>query len=161
MPSRMHGEYLRRLFLSNDLASGRYVVDGMPVGLSNIDVPMFVVGTEWDHVAPWRSVYKILLQADADVTFVLTTGGHNVGIVNPPPGAAREYRIGTHPQTAAYVAPDQWREAHDPVAGSWWPAWVQWLQTNSSAPGAPPVMGAPALGVGPIEAAPGSYVFDR
>ncbi len=161
MPYRMHSEYLRRLFLNNDLAAGRYVVGGMPVGLSNIDVPMFVVATEWDHVAPWRSVYKIHLQADVDVTFALTTGGHNVGIINPPTNSKREYRMGTHPHTAAYVSPDHWLEAHDPVPGSWWPAWVQWLKTNSSAPVAPPTLGAPAIGLGPIEAAPGSYVFDR
>jgi polyhydroxyalkanoate synthase len=161
MPYRMHSEYLRRLFLNNDLASGRYVVDGMPVGLSNIDVPMFVVATAWDHVAPWKSVYKIHLQADVDVTFVLTTGGHNVGIVNPPTSSKREYRMGTHPHTAAYVSPDHWSETRDPIPGSWWPAWVKWLKTNSSAPGAPPKMGAPAIGLRPIEAAPGSYVFDR
>ena len=161
MPYRMHSEYLRRLFLNNDLASGRYVVGGMPVGLSNIDAPMFVVATAWDHVAPWKSVYKIHLQADTDLTFVLTTGGHNVGIVNPPKSSKREYRMGTHPQTAAYVSPDHWLETHNPIPGSWWPAWVDWLKTNSSLPGAPPTMGAPALGLGPIEGAPGSYVFDR
>lgn len=161
MPYRMHSEYLRRLFLSNDLASGRYVVGDTPVGLSNIEVPMFVVATAWDHVAPRKSVYKIHLQADVDITFVLSTGGHNVGIVNPPDGSKRDYRIGTHPHTAAYVSPDHWLETHDPVPGSWWPAWVEWLKKNSSAPGAPPSLGAPDFGLGPIEAAPGSCVFDR
>ena len=161
MPYRMHSEYLRRLFLNNDLASGRYVVGDTPVGLSNIDVPMFVGATAWDHVAPWKSVYKIHLQARVDITFVLTTGGHNAGIVNPPKGSKREYRIGTHPHTAAYVSPEHWLETHGPVPGSWWPAWIEWLKRNSSAPAAPPTIGAPAFGLGPIEAAPGSYVFDR
>ena len=161
MPYRMHSEYLRRLFLSNDLASGRYVVDGKPIGLSNIDVPMFAVATAWDHVAPWKSVYKIHLQADVDVTFLLTSGGHNMGIVNPPKGSKRDYRIATHPHTAAYVSPEDWLESHGPVAGSWWPAWVEWLKMNSSMPGTPPAMGAPGNGLAPIEAAPGSYVFDR
>jgi len=161
MPYRMHSEYLRRLFLNNDLASGRYVVGEMPVGLSNIDVPMFVLATEWDHVAPWKSVYKSHLQADVDVTFALTTGGHNAGIVNPPTGSKREYRIGTHPHMAAYVSPDQWLETHRPNPGSWWPEWMLWLKSNSSACEPPPPMGAPALGLKPIESAPGSYVFDR
>ena len=149
------------MFLNNDLASGRYVVGGMPVVLSNIDVPMFVVATAWDHVAPWKSVYKIHLPADVDVTFALTTGGHNAGIVNPPKSSKGEFRIGTHPHTAPYVSPDHWLETHDPIAGSWWPAWMEWLKINSSAPDAPPTMGAPALGLSPVEAAPGSYVFDR
>ncbi|WP_246789936.1 alpha/beta hydrolase [Bradyrhizobium sp. CCBAU 51765] len=161
MPYRMHSEYLRQLFLNNDLAAGRYVVGGMPVGLSNIDVPMFVVATAWDHVAPWKSVYKIHLQADVDLTFVLTTGGHNVGIVNPPKSSTRQYRMGTQPHTATYISPDHWLETHDSIAGSWWGAWVDWLKTNSSAPGAPPTMGATAIGLSPIEGAPGSYVFDR
>src|ERR1700730_6816503 len=79
MPFRMHSEYLRRLFLRNDLATGRYVVDDRPVWFGDIRVPCFAVGTVTDHVAPWRSVYKIHLQECREVTFVLTSGGHNTG----------------------------------------------------------------------------------
>ena len=52
MPYRMHSEYLRKLFLNNDLAEGRYLVDGRPISLSDIRAPMFAVGTIRDHVAP-------------------------------------------------------------------------------------------------------------
>ena len=68
----MHSEYLRKLFLNNDLAEGRYLVEGKPISLSDIHAPMFVVGTVRDHVAPWRSTYKINYQVEADVTYLLT-----------------------------------------------------------------------------------------
>jgi polyhydroxyalkanoate synthase len=88
MPYRMHSDYLRRLFLNNDLAEGRFIVTGKPVVLGDIRVPIFAVGTVSDHVAPWHSTYKIHLQTDTEVTYLLTTGGHNVGIVSELAGIA-------------------------------------------------------------------------
>ena len=95
MPYRMHTEYLRRLFLDNDLAEGRYQVGGRKSALTDIRAPLFAVGTETDHVAPWRSVYKFHLLTDTEVTFVLTSGGHNAGIVSEPGHPHRHYRVAT------------------------------------------------------------------
>ena len=54
-------EYLRQAVPEQRFADGRYHVDGRPVGRADIRAPIFVVGTERDHVAPWRSVHKITL----------------------------------------------------------------------------------------------------
>src|SRR6516225_5114625 len=93
MPARMHSEYLRKLFLRNDLAEGRYEAGGRPVTLADVHVPLFVVGTVKDRVAPWRSVYKIHRLTDAEVTFVLAAGGHNAGIVSEPGHPRRGYQL--------------------------------------------------------------------
>ncbi|GAB3438686.1 alpha/beta fold hydrolase [Massilia solisilvae] len=161
MPYRMHSEYLRRLFLKNDLFEGRYRIDDAPVALADIHVPMFVVATETDHVAPWKSVYKINLVAGADVTFVLTSGGHNAGIVSEPGHRNRHYRLARRTNGDTYLAPDDWVAATAQRDGSWWPAWTDWLESSSSGRIAPPTMGAAGLGYVPICAAPGQYVLER
>ena len=159
MPYRMHAQYLRRLFLNNDLALGRYRVTGKPVALADVHAPMFVVGTESDHVAPWRSVYKIHLLASGEITFALTTGGHNMGIVSPPGTPKRGYRLLTHSHEGRYIDADTYLAQAARHEGSWWTAWFAWLDAHSSGAEAPPRMGAPTKGYPPIEPAPGSYVM--
>jgi polyhydroxyalkanoate synthase subunit PhaC len=159
MPYQMHSEYLRRLFLSNDLANGRYTVNGEHVILNNITVPIFAVSTVWDHVAPWVSVYKIIINTETDVTFVLTTGGHNAGIVSEPGRPNRSYQISTQFKGDPHVSPEQWQQMTPHNTGSWWPAWQQWLVNHSSLKISPPSLGNPQKGYKPLRAAPGKYVL--
>lgn len=160
MPYRMHSEYLRHLFLENDLAEGRYLVEGRPVALSDIHVPIFAVGTQTDHVAPWVSVYKIHLLTDTDLTFVLTSGGHNVGIVSGPGHADRTYQISHRAPEARFVDYEAWRAATPVREGSWWPAWTAWLRQHSTEPGPPPALGAPDRGYPALADAPGRYILE-
>ncbi|HXQ50576.1 MAG TPA: alpha/beta fold hydrolase [Stellaceae bacterium] len=161
LPYRMQSEYLRRLFLENDLAEGRFAVGGRPVALTDIRVPIFAVGTRTDHVAPWRSAYKINLLTDTDVSFLLTSGGHNVGIVSEPGRPGRQYQFATRGAAERYTDPDRWAAATQVNEGSWWPVWAAWLVERSGEPVPAPSMGAPHRGYAPLDAAPGQYVRER
>jgi len=160
MPYRMHSEYLRRFFLNNDLAEGRYEVSGRPISLRDIHIPLFAVSTITDHVAPWRSVYKIQMLTDADVTFVLSNGGHNAGVVNPPGHPRRHHQIATHREEEKYIDPDAWQKAAVHHEGSWWPCWRDWLVRQSSEQIPPPPIGARPRGYAPLADAPGTYVLE-
>lgn len=157
MPYRMHSEYLRELFLNNDLAEGRYHVNGKPIALSDLHKPMFVVGTLRDHVAPWRSVHKIHFLAEADTTFVLANGGHNAGIVAAPDEGDRSYQMMTKKASDPYVGPDEWIKLAPSHEGSWWGEWVRFLAAHSGSLVAPPSLD----GGRSLQDAPGSYVLQH
>jgi polyhydroxyalkanoate synthase len=161
MPARMHSEYLRGIFLENRITAGRFAVEGRVIALKDIRAPMFVVATESDHIAPWRSVYKTQLFTGADLRFVLTRGGHNGGILSEPGHPRRHYRIGHRRPGALYMDPDSWLVRHAPIEGSWWTEYGGWLAEHSSGPVAPPPMGAAAAGYPPLMPAPGSYIHQR
>ena len=162
MPYRMHTEYLYRLYMDNELSAGRFPVHGEPVSLQTITAPAFIVGTETDHVAPWKSVYKIdALVGSADFTFLLTSGGHNAGIVSGPVHPKRKHRVRTRAPGERHLGADEWLATTAPQPGSWWPTWAKWLAAHSSARRAPPSMGAPERGYAPLLPAPGEYVLAR
>jgi polyhydroxyalkanoate synthase len=158
MPARMHSEYLRGLFLENRLTAGRFAVEERVIALKDISAPIFAVGTETDHIAPWRSVYKTQLFTDNDLTFVLTSGGHNGGIVNEPEAERGHFRIARRPAGALYDGPDAWFAQNAAQPGSWWSEWADWLKARSSGVTSPPATGASEKGFPPLGAAPGTYV---
>ncbi len=161
LPYQMHSEYLRSLYLRNDLAEGRLRVVGRPVTLTDIRVPIFAVSTVKDHVAPWRSVYKLHLLTDTSLTFVLTTGGHNAGIVSEPGHPHRSFQMTTHNEGHHYVDPETWQATAAHQEGSWWPVWQSWLEEHSSGLVPAPPMGATHAGYPPLANAPGGYVLEE
>lgn len=161
MPARMHSRYLRELFLYNSLSEGRYEVDGEPVTLINITEPIFCVATKADHVAPWESVFKIHYLTPTEICFVLTSGGHNAGIVSDPRRPDRNYQILTRTAGGKYIAPKTWLNQAALHEGSWWPAWSKWLKKRSGPPVLPPGMGNPGQGYPELMDAPGNYVHEK
>ena len=153
---------LRGLFLENRLTAGRYAVEGRVVALKDIRVPMFVVATEADHIAPWQSVYKAHLFTDNELTFVLTNGGHNAGIVSEPGHHGRYYRVMMRHPSDRYVDSDTWLAHAMRVEGSWWPEWTSWLADRSDGRRIePPPLGSPRRGLVPLCRAPGTYVYQH
>ena len=159
LPCRMHSEYLRKLFLDNELAEGRFMVGDKPIALADVRVPVFAVGTELDHVAPWRSTYKINLQTDTEVTYVLATGGHNAGIVSEPGHPGRSYRVAAKKAGDRYLDPEHYLIMARRKDGSWWPEWVAWLNSRSGAPTRPPPLGTSSSDLALLADAPGTYVL--
>ena len=160
MPYRMHSEYLEQLFMNNDFSEHRYRVHGKSVSLGDIRCPLFVVGAEKDHVAPWKSVYKIKNLTRTDVTFLLASGGHNAGIISEPGHPRRHYRVSLKKKGDKYLSPDKWLETTEITEGSWWLEWQKWLEGQCKKKVLPPEMGG-KNGAGHLLAdAPGQYVLE-
>ncbi len=159
MPARMHSEYLHGLYLENRLSSGRYAVEGRVIALRDIRAPIFAVGMVRDHIAPWRSVYKVNLFTETDVTFALASGGHNVGIVNPPSQGRGSFQLMNRGSNDRYLEPDKWAAAAPHYEGSWWPAWEEWIRASGSKDEVdPPHVGGVEQGLPVLCDAPGIYV---
>lgn len=157
MPYRMHSEYLRRLFIQNDLSEGRFEAGGRRVFPADITIPAFLVGTEHDHIAPWRSVWKLMYMLSGDVDFAMASGGHNTGIVAAPGNSRAKHRLTSHKAGEPHPDPDAFHTLSPWHAGTWWQPWADWLAAHDPAMAEPPRMGR-ADGLGDLGDAPGRYV---
>jgi poly(3-hydroxyalkanoate) synthetase len=143
------------------LAEGQFVAGSRCVSLGNIHLPSFLVGTEADHIAPWHSVYKLHLLSPDEVTFVLTSGGHNTGIVSKPGHPHRHFLFQIRKPGTPYQSPEKWQRAAHHQDGSWWLFWTKWLGWHSGKIISPPPLGAPEQGYLVLCAAPGTYVHEH
>jgi polyhydroxyalkanoate synthase len=154
MPAAMHAFYLRHFYVENKLAAGTLEIAGKQIDLSAIKAPTYVVSAINDHIVPWESSYKTTGLVSGPVRFVLSSGGHIAGIVNPPSPKAW-YEIAPT-DDALPAAAAQWRAGAERRNGSWWEDWANWSDEHSGPMQAPPRMGSeqyPVLGDGP-----GTYV---
>jgi polyhydroxyalkanoate synthase subunit PhaC len=156
MPAMMHSLYLRQMYLENKLVEpGGITLDGVALDLRKISVPVYIVSTRDDHIAPWKSTYAGTQLYKGKTRFVLSASGHIAGIVNPP--AANKYCYWTNAKLPA--APDAWFAGARQYDGSWWDDWGKWVGKHSGGEVAarPPGCGKQQV----IEDAPGSYVKVR
>jgi polyhydroxyalkanoate synthase len=156
MPRNMHSYYLRNLYQKNLLVEpGGITLDGVPVDLRSVEVPVYILSTKEDHIAPWRSTYAATRLYHGPVRFVLGNSGHIAGVINPPAANKYGYQINTDlPDT-----PEAWIEGAEQHEGSWWLDWKRWVSryNGKKVPARKPGEGELAA----IEDAPGSYVQAR
>lgn len=156
MPATMHSQYLRWMYLHNDLVKpGKIHLNHTPIDVSSIDIPTFFLSTEKDHIAPWKTTYLGFKIMNGPKYFVLGGSGHIAGIINAP--EAKKYNYKVNPQAPA--TPEQWLAKATEHQGSWWPEWSNWLKPLSGK-----LIPAPELNqlpLKPLMEAPGSYVLKK
>jgi polyhydroxyalkanoate synthase subunit PhaC len=151
MPATMHSFYLRSLYMRNELARGEMELAGQRLSLSDVKNDTYVVGAVNDHIVPWHGSFKTIALMGGKVRYVLSSGGHIAGIVNPPgPKAWFEATNHTH------ADPEKWRAAAAKHNGSWWQDWTEWSESRAGELVAPPPMGSDRYPPGTD--APGEYV---
>jgi len=153
MPAAMHSFYLRNMYQHNRLVEpGGIELDGVPIDLSKVKTPSFLLASREDHIAPWPTVYRGTQIYSGPVTFVLAASGHIAGVINHP--AANKYAHWTNPECPP--EPGEWLAGSTEQPGSWWPAWAQWVGKygGKKVPARRPGEG----GLPALEDAPGSYV---
>jgi polyhydroxyalkanoate synthase len=156
LPATMLLFYLRKVYQQNLLMRpGGLSLAGVPIDLSRVRTPTYIVATREDHIAPWRSCYPGTQVFAGPRRFVLGASGHIAGIVNPP--AANKYAYWTNAKLPK--DPDAWLAGATQHPGSWWSDWGPWLarRAGSKVPARQPGDGK----LRPIEDAPGSYVKVR
>jgi polyhydroxyalkanoate synthase len=157
MPQAMHSYYLRNMYKENNLVRPDVLeADGVPIDLRRVESDVYAVASVEDHIAPWRSVYRMTQLFGGDTQFRLGHSGHIAGIVNPPgKEKGHWWSAPLNPPTA-----DEWLAAATKHPGSWWPDWLAWIAARSGKRRAAPA----SLGSEqhpPLEPAPGTYVLEK
>jgi polyhydroxyalkanoate synthase len=158
LPQAMHSFYLREFYLNNRLIEPQaLVIAGHPIDLGLIKTPLYAVGTEQDHIAPWRETFKIAGLISAPVRYTLASSGHILGILSPPIDPPKRcYWSG---EVSGKIAPDAWQQAMKKTPGSWWDNWLIWLKERCG-----PRVPARMTGSDVFQAladAPGTYVLEK
>jgi polyhydroxyalkanoate synthase len=154
LPGPMYVYYVRNMYLENNLKTpDKLKMCGVPIDLTKIDLPTYVLAAKEDHIVPWKSAYASVPLLKGQIEFLLTASGHIAGVVNPPAKSKRSYWSGG----IISQDPEQWLASAQSSEGSWWPHWIAWLKQKSGKQvPAPAKLGSKKYRE--IEAAPGRYV---
>lgn len=155
MPAQMHSFYLRNMYLENNLVKGKLSFSGVPLDLTKIQTPSYILATKEDHIAPWKSVYAATQLYSGDKRFVLGGSGHIAGVINAP--AANKYAYWTNDNLPKDS--EKWLQHATQHPGSWWNDWSKWIAAFTGEKIDARVPGENGWKV--IEPAPGSYVKVR
>jgi len=155
MTRAAHSFYLRNTYLENNLIQpNKIVLKGVPIDPGQIRQDIYAVGTQQDHIVPWKSAWRISQLVSGPARFVLGGSGHIAGIINPP-SKGRGYWT----NEKAVKSAEEWFEGAERHSGSWWLDWLEWLKPRSGEQVAPPAVGNE--GYPPLMPAPGSYVLEK
>jgi polyhydroxyalkanoate synthase subunit PhaC len=157
LPGPMYCWYTRNTYLENNVKDpGKTTQCGVPVDLSKIDVPVYLLASREDHIVPWKSAFRSKDLIGGESRFVLAASGHVAGVINPPARNKRSHWINDDLESD----PQTWFEAAEERPGSWWPDWDSWMKTHSNGTTpAPDRQGNETFN--PIEPAPGRYVKEK
>jgi polyhydroxyalkanoate synthase len=131
-------------------------VCGVPLDLSRLDLPTYLLATREDHIVPWKTAYASTQILRGRQTFVLSASGHIAGVINPASRDKRNFWLdGIEGEDA-----DAWFATAQEHPGSWWKHWRTWLARHA---GKKTAARATLGGAGytEIEAAPGRYVREK
>ncbi|MGD0474225.1 MAG: alpha/beta fold hydrolase [Candidatus Velthaea sp.] len=154
MPAAMHSQYLRSFYLKNQLVKpGEFIILDTPIDLRKVDTPLYVLGAEADHIAPWRSTYATVANiGSTEIKYTLTNSGHIAGIVNPVGNPKAWYRTKT--LADSHESADEWLASAEKQTGSWWEDWALWEAEHAGEMITP-------VDLPPGENAPGRYVVNE
>lgn len=158
LPQAMHNFYLKNMYQENNLIKhGSLTFDGVPIDLRTVKTDMYIQAGKDDHIAPAKSVFKMLNTFSGNMRFMLAGSGHIAGVVNPP--AAKKYMHWTSTKKNAPNL-DTWLETAKEHPGSWWEDWDKWLTRRSGKKVDARVPGT-TKAYPAIEDAPGRYVKSK
>ena len=158
LPEAMCSYYLREFYLHNNLARKDVLLLGdRPIDMGQVRQPLYAVGTQLDHICPWRGAFRTCHLVTAPRRFILSSEGHITGIINPPSeGSKRKFWAG---EVVAPEEPEAWLRRQEERRGSWWEDWRSWLLKDDASMGKPPTVGNRTYPR--REKAPGTYVHER